>query len=78
MNDLELRTGHRDGVQLAAEEDVFLGARAVEQGECKVLSAVQKGVGHRQEGRDARAAGEADDLLFVAQILVIEEALRPG
>ena len=78
MNHLELRAGRRDGVQFTAEENALLRARAVEQGEFKVLGPVADGTGQGQEGRDARTAGEADDLLLVAQRLVVEEALRTG
>ena len=46
MDDLELRAAARQLVQLAAEEDVVLIARAEEQGQVEVLDAVGQRAGH--------------------------------
>ena len=78
VDHLHLVAGGADGVQLFTEEDVLLGAAAEDDGQVEVLDAVPDGVGHGQEGGDAAAAGQSDDVLGVTQILVVELALAAG
>ena len=78
MHHLEFRANTGNLIQLPTEEDVSFRAGAVEQRQFEVLNPVANRSGHGEEGRDAGAACQTDDLLFIAQILIVEEALGGG
>ena len=78
MHHLEFRANAGDLVQLSAEQDVLLRAGAVEQRQFKVLDPVADRSRHGEEGRDAGAAGETNNLLFVPKVLIVEETLGRG
>ena len=78
MNHPELRTFGGDRIQFFPEENVCLIAGTVEQCQIEVFNAVTDGGSQREEGGNARTAGEADNMFFIPELFIVEETLRPG
>ena len=78
VDDMDLAAGSTYLVELLLVDDAVLGARAEENGQVKILEPVADGVRHAHERGNARAARECDDLLRVADAVVVKVPLGAG
>ena len=76
VHQLEFRAGRLQRPEFLLEDGVVQRAAAVEEDQLGVLVAVHDGPGQGAEGRDAAAAGHADDGFRVPQRLIGKDAQR--
>ena len=78
VNDLHLRAGRGDFFELIGKEDGLSRPAAEKNRKRKILDPIADGARHGKERRDAAAAGQRENILRVAELVVIEISLRRG